>query len=241
MSVDLSKLKFDSKGLIPAIVQDEENGEVLMMAWMNLEAVQKTVETGLTHFYSRSRQKLWQKGETSGHVQRVRELLYDCDADCLLVKVEQVVAACHTGRRSCFFNYLDGEVKGMPVFDPREVYPGEKSDRIINKLYDVVLDRKNNPREGSYSSSLLSGGVAAMGGNVMEEAGELVEAAGGEGPEAVAREAADLVYHTIILLAGSGVTPQQVREELARRFGIGGFQEKAGRRKSKDQDPRSTG
>ena len=212
-----------------------------MMAWMNLESVRKTVETGLTHFYSRSRQKLWQKGETSGHVQKVREVLFDCDADCLLVRVEQVVAACHTGRRSCFFNYLDGGVKGTPVFDPRDVYSGEKSERIIGELYDVILERKNNPDESSYTSSLFSGGMTAMGDKVMEEAGELVEAASGEGPERVAREAADLVYHALVLLAGSEVTPQQVREELARRFGVRGFQEKASRRKSRDRNPRTKG
>ncbi len=225
-----SKLRFDTNGLIPAIIQDEENGEVLMMAWMNAEAVRRTVETGLTHFYSRSRKKLWQKGETSGHVQKVKEILYDCDADCLLVKVEQVVAACHTGRRSCFFNLLGGEVRGEQVFDPGKVYSGGKSRRDIDRLYDVILDRKNNPREDSYTSRLLSGGVTVLGSKVMVEAGELVEAAGRKGPEEVVRETADLVFHTLVLLANADVTPQHIKDELAGRFGIGGLEEKAKRK-----------
>jgi phosphoribosyl-ATP pyrophosphohydrolase/phosphoribosyl-AMP cyclohydrolase len=241
LSINLSKLKFDPNGLIPAIVQDVENGEVLMMAWMNREAVRKTVETGLTHFYSRSRKKLWQKGETSGHIQKVREVLYDCDADCLLVRAEQVVAACHTGRRSCFFNKLGGGLKGKTVFDPREVYSGHRSVRIVDDLYRVILDRKNDPRRSSYSSVLLSEGVEAIGRKVLEEAGELVEAAKKDGPVKITREAADLVYHALVLLASAGVSPLQVREELASRFGTGGLEEKAVRKRSKDQDPGTRG
>jgi phosphoribosyl-AMP cyclohydrolase len=126
--IDLKELKFDSDGLIPAIVQDVDNGEVLMMAWMNAEAVEKTADTGLTHFYSRSRQKMWQKGESSGHVQEVVEILYDCDADCLLVRARQKVAACHTGHRSCFYRDIDGNEVSRPVFDAGEVY-GDKGKR----------------------------------------------------------------------------------------------------------------
>lgn len=122
---DLTQLKFDSNGLIPAIVQDADNGEVLMMAWMNAEAVEKTVQTGLTHFFSRSRQKLWLKGEASGHVQKVVQILFDCDADCLLVKARQEIAACHTGHRSCFYRDLEGHEVSEPVFDAGEVY-GDK-------------------------------------------------------------------------------------------------------------------
>lgn len=125
MKIDLTQLKFDSDGLIPAIVQDTENDEVLMMAWMNADAIEKTVETGLTHFFSRSRQKMWLKGESSGHVQEVVQVLFDCDADCLLVKARQKVAACHTGHRSCFYRDLDGNEVSEAVFDAAEVY-GEK-------------------------------------------------------------------------------------------------------------------
>jgi len=228
-SVDLSRLKFNSAGLIPAIVQDVENGQVLMMAWMNGEAVEKTAQTGLTHFFSRSRKKLWQKGETSGHVQKVREILVDCDADCLLVKVNQVVAACHTGHRSCFFSSLEGETKGEPVFDPEKVYSGEDPSGIVERLYDVILDRKKNPRKGSYTSRLFSGEGKAVGEKVVEEAEELVAAAGKTRKEVV-HEAADLVFHSLVLLAGAAVTPGQVREELLARFGTGGLEEKKSRK-----------
>lgn len=122
---DLSRLKFDSDGLIPAIVQDADSGEVLMMAWMNTDALEKTLQTGLTHFYSRSRQKMWLKGESSGHIQEVVQVLFDCDADCLLVRARQKVAACHTGHRSCFYRDIEGNEVSAPVFDAGEVY-GDK-------------------------------------------------------------------------------------------------------------------
>jgi phosphoribosyl-ATP pyrophosphohydrolase/phosphoribosyl-AMP cyclohydrolase len=239
LSIDLSILRFSTDGLIPAIVQDAASGEVLMMAWMNDEAIRKTAETGLTHFYSRSRRSLWQKGETSGHVQRVKEILYDCDADCILIKAEQVVAACHTGYRSCFHNALIGEVTEEPVFSAEEVYGSEENSRIIERLYKVILDRTNNPQEGSYTSSLLSGGAGMIGAKIKEESEELVKAAAGKKPEEVVGEAADLLYHALVLLADTGVSPREVKQELVRRFGIGGLEEKAGRIGSKIQGPKS--
>ncbi|MDT8395124.1 MAG: bifunctional phosphoribosyl-AMP cyclohydrolase/phosphoribosyl-ATP diphosphatase HisIE [bacterium] len=226
MTIDLTQLKFDSDGLIPAIVQDADNGEVLMMAWMNGDAVKKTAETGLTHFFSRSRQKLWQKGESSGHVQTVTGILFDCDADCLLVKARQEVAACHMGHRSCFYRNLLGEVVGEAVFDAGEVYGDKESREIFDRLFGVVMDRKKNPSEGSYTAKLLAGGPGAIGGKVIEEAGELVGAAAGGVREEVIHETADLIYHTWVLLAGAGVSPQDVREELAKRFGTSGLEEK---------------
>jgi phosphoribosyl-AMP cyclohydrolase len=124
------ELKFDERGLIPAVIQDCENGEVLMVAYMNREALEKTIATGRTHFYSRSRRELWRKGATSGHVQEVREIRFDCDADCLLVRVKQTEAACHTGYRSCFYRRLEPggiRVTGTKVFDPEKVYRKKKS------------------------------------------------------------------------------------------------------------------
>ena len=227
---DLSQLKFDSDGLIPAIVQDADNGEVLMMAWMNGEALEKTVQTGLTHFFSRSRQKLWQKGESSGHVQVVVQVLYDCDADCVLVKAHQKVAACHTGHRSCFYRDLEGQEISEAVFDAAGVYGDKDSREAFDRLYGVIADRKKNPAEGSYTSELFSGGLDIIGGKVLEEAGELVEASREKGPDEVLREAADLIYHTWVLLAEAGVTPEDVRKELARREGTSGLEEKAGRK-----------
>ena len=230
MTIDTTQLKFDSDGLIPAIVQDAGNGEVLMMAWMNDEAVRLTAETGLTHFFSRSRQKLWQKGESSGHVQKVSEVLFDCDADCLLVKATQEVAACHTGHRSCFYRNLEGETVGDTVFDAGEVYGDKESREIFDTLYGVIMDRKKNPSEGSYTTKLLAGGPEAAGAKVTEEAGELVEAAVSGERAQVVHEAADLVYHAWVLLAGADVSPQDVREELLKRFGTSGIEEKAARK-----------
>jgi phosphoribosyl-ATP pyrophosphohydrolase/phosphoribosyl-AMP cyclohydrolase len=239
LTVDLSKLKFDSGGLIPVIIQDAENGEVLMMAWMNDEAIRKTADSGLTHFYSRSRQTLWQKGETSGHVQSVREILYDCDADCLLIKVEQTVAACHTGYRSCFHKTLDGKVRGVPAFNAEEVYGVTGKNQIIERLYQVILDRKNKPQEDSYTRRLLSGGAGLIGSKIREEVEELLEAAAGKNPDEIVREAADLTYHALVILADTGVTPGEVKQELTRRFGVGGHKEKAGRHGSGIEGPNS--
>jgi len=229
LKIDLSQLKFDSDGLIPAIVQDAENGEVLMMAWMNAEAIEKTVQTGLTHFFSRSRQKMWQKGESSGHVQEVVEVLFDCDADCLLVKAHQKVAACHTGHRSCFYSNLEGGTVLEAVFDAGQVYGDKDSREAFDRLYGVIVDRKKNPEEDSYTSQLFSEGTETIGAKVLEEAGELVEAALGKIPEEVVNEAADLIYHAWVLLAETGVSPEQVREELARRAGTSGLEEKKNR------------
>jgi len=231
LKIDLTQLKFDSDGLIPAIVQDAENGEVLMMAWMNAEAIEKTVQTGLTHFFSRSRQKMWQKGESSGHVQDVVEVLFDCDADCLLVKAHQKVAACHTGHRSCFYQALEGGAVSEAVFDASQVYGDKDSREAFDRLYGVIADRKRNPKENSYTSQLFSGGIEAIGAKVVEEAGELVEAARDKGSEEIVREAADLIYHAWVLLAEAGVSPEQVREELAGREGVSGLKEKAARKR----------
>ncbi len=231
MKIDLTQLKFDSDGLIPAIVQDADNDEVLMMAWMNAEAIEKTVQTGLTHFFSRSRQKMWQKGESSGHVQEVVEVLFDCDADCLLVKAHQKVAACHTGHRSCFYSNLAGGTVAEVVFDAGQTYGDKDNREAFDRLYGIIADRKKNPEEGSYTSRLFSGGIKAIGAKVLEEAGELVEAAQDRGPEEVVHEAADLIYHAWVLLAEAGVSPEQVREELAGREGVGGLEEKRNRGK----------
>src|SRR5512135_1483689 len=144
---DVSTLKFDKDGLIPAIVQDYQDGAVLMMAYMNKLSIEKTLETGLCHYWSRSRQKLWLKGETSGHTQKVKEAYYDCDADTLLFKVEQKTAACHTGNRSCFYTKIEADgIKdvGEKVFEESAVYSG--SD-ILDKIFTVIEDRKRSLKE----------------------------------------------------------------------------------------------
>ncbi len=234
MPVDLSELKFDSDGLVPAIVQDHSDSDVLMLAYMNDEAIQLTLETGFTHFFSRSRQKIWKKGESSGHVQSVKEVLYDCDAETLLVKVDQKIAACHTGRYSCFYRVLgatsaDDRERGEVRFDPDDVYKGAQTKEILDRLYGVIIDRKAAPKDNSYTSQLLVGGTEVMGKKILEEGFEFITAAKSNKRENVIKEAADLLYHIWVVLGWSSVNPDEVLNELVSRFGRSGLEEKASR------------
>ncbi len=214
---DVSQLKFDKDGLIPAIVQDYENGQVLMMAFMNRLSIEKTLETGLCHYWSRSRQKLWLKGETSGHTQKVKEAYYDCDCDCLLFKVEQKTAACHTGNRSCFYTKIEADGArdvGEKKFNASAVYSG--SD-ILDKLYGVIKDRQSSPAEGSYVSGLFAKGKDVILKKVGEEAAEVIVASKNRSKEELIYETADLWFHSLIALAEAGVEPSDVYKELKRR------------------------
>jgi phosphoribosyl-ATP pyrophosphohydrolase/phosphoribosyl-AMP cyclohydrolase len=196
-------LTYDAQGLIPAVVQEAETGEVLMVAWMNREAVGATLTTGLTHFWSRSRGSLWRKGETSGHTQHVQGVYADCDADTLLVQVHQDGVACHTGSRTCFFAAMQG--------------PGAAAG-MLDRIEQIVAARKAAPPAGSYVASLLAKGEAAVCRKVGEEAVEVVTAAlGGEGDRRVVEEVADLWFHTMVLLGQRGIPLRDVLEELARR------------------------
>jgi len=219
---DPGQLKFDDSGLIPAIVQDVTNGQVLTLAYMNQESLRLTLETGLTYFYSRSRRRIWRKGEESGHIQRVHEIYCDCDEDALLVKVEQVVAACHTGRRSCFFRRLhpSSEVSEELVqrqFDPETVYGGSLA--ILQQIFEVIEDRKANPKADSYVSSLFAKGQDQILKKVGEETAELVVASKNGKPGEIIYEMADLWFHTLVLLGYHGITPQEVAQELRQRYG----------------------
>ncbi|HEY7363585.1 MAG TPA: bifunctional phosphoribosyl-AMP cyclohydrolase/phosphoribosyl-ATP diphosphatase HisIE [Methylomirabilota bacterium] len=199
----LDDLKFDDRGLIPAVVQEADTGEVLMVAWMDRRALEATLATGLTHFWSRSRQQSWRKGETSGHTQHVRALYTDCDADTLLVQVHQEGVACHTGNRTCFFTAL------------RE---GPQAANMLERLERVVESRKATPQAGSYVSGLLAKGEATIARKIGEEASEVITAAlGGEGDRRVVEEVADLWFHTLVLLGARGLRLREVLEELARR------------------------
>jgi phosphoribosyl-ATP pyrophosphohydrolase/phosphoribosyl-AMP cyclohydrolase len=214
-------LRFDANGLIPAIAQDAENGQVLMLAYMNAEALARTLETGLAHYYSRSRGRLWQKGEESGHVQRVRAIRYDCDEDTLLLEVEQEVAACHTGHRSCFFRDLSRAGGGAMEaseqrFDPAMVYRGLG---ILAEIYAVIQDRRARLPEGSYVAGLLSKGPDQALKKVAEEAAEVLLAAKGENREQLIYEMADLWFHSLIVLAQHEIRPEEIAQELGRRFG----------------------
>ena len=196
------QLKFDEKGLICAVAQDCESGEVLMQAYMNLEAYEKTLETGYAHYYSRSRQKLWKKGEESGHLQEVVSVSLDCDGDCVLLRVRQTGAACHTGHYSCFFN---------------TVKEGGAGAEMLGRLQRVVKDRRDRPEEGSYTCYLFEKGVDKIAKKTGEEAVELVIAAKNGDKEEIVGECADLFYHTLVLLANAGVKLSDVCAELEER------------------------
>ena len=226
-----AQLRFDAHGLIPAITKDAETGEVLMMAYMNAEAVELTVKSGQVHYYSRSRRKLWKKGESSGHIQSVREIRFDCDADCLLISVEQAGAACHTGHKSCFYrSYQEGEVSraGEKLVDAANLY-GQKD--ILDAVYHVIQERRQNPTEKSYVTSLYAKGLDKILGKIGEEATEAAVAGKGGNPEEVIYEVADLFFHTLVLLGYYDLPPERVYAELRRRFGLSGIEEKDRRTK----------
>lgn len=202
----IEDLKYDADGLIPAVVQQYDSGEVLMVAYMNAESLAKTLETGYTWFWSRSRQKYWQKGESSGHVQRVREIRYDCDADTLLVLVDQVgPGACHTGERSCFYRTLGEAVAPAPI--------GE----VLSGLAGVLEARKAELPEGSYTTQLLSGPQDKLLKKIAEESGEVIIAARDRDVSQLTYEAADLVYHLLVVLAREGVSVTELAAELDSR------------------------
>ena len=217
----LDELEWGGDGLIPAVVQETETGEVLMVAWMDREALSKTLETGLGHYWSRSRRELWRKGETSGHTQHVDGVYADCDRDTLLVQAHQDGVACHTGARTCFFTRLGGgtlmEPVGLQAVGPRVSGAGPAMLEVLER---VLQSRKVERPSGSYTAGLFERGEAQICRKIGEEATEVVTAAlGGEGDARVVSEVADLWFHTMVLLASRGIPLRQVFEELARRHG----------------------
>lgn len=213
----LDNINFDAHGLVPAIIQDEASGTVLMLAYMNQESLAKTVDTGVTWFYSRSRRSLWQKGETSGHVQKVKSIHYDCDADAILVKVEQTGAACHEGTFSCFSRDLaDGTSKAEVLAKPSDIY-GNPAMNIIYELYNVINDRKHDPKEGSYTNYLFEKGQDKILKKVGEEAAETIIGSKNNSKQEVLYEMADLWYHCLVLLAYHNITPTELMDELNSR------------------------
>jgi len=206
--VTLDELHFDGEGLIPAVVQEADTGELLMVAWMDRAAVETTLSSGVTHFWSRSRGKPWRKGETSGHVQHVQSVFADCDSDTLLVQVHQEGVACHTGQRTCFFTALKGSSA-----DPRPAPSG-----MLERLERTIEERKVSRPAGSYVAGLLASGEPEVCRKIGEEATEVITAAlGGQGDRRVTEEVADLWFHTLVLLGARGIPLREVLKELARR------------------------
>ena len=210
--MDLEQIKFNENGLVPVIVQDVSSGQVLMLAYANKDAIQKTIDSDKSHFWSRSREKLWMKGEESGNVQDIKELYYDCDIDTILYLVQQTGVACHTGERTCFYRSTNGNQEA-PTFGSSD------SSKTLDEVYEVILDRKLNPKDGSYVSGLFEKGLDKILKKIGEEAGETIIGAKNEDKKEIIYETADLWFHSMIVLSYFGITPNDIYDELGRRFG----------------------
>ena len=206
----LSAIKFDAEGLVPVVAQESRSGDVLMVAYANRDALRKTRSSGLAHYYSRSRGALWQKGESSGHIQQVRQIRVDCDGDAILYRVSQVGPACHTGERTCFATVVTSE--GAPF------RTGDEGGHVLTRLAGVIAARAASRPSGSYTARLLAEGPGAVAQKVGEEAVEVVVASLAQDDGRLAAEAADLLYHLLVLLRSRDVPLQRVWDELEERF-----------------------
>lgn len=227
-----SRLDWDKSPLIPAVVQDSSTKEVLMLAFMDKQALQLTLESGYMHYFSRSKNRIWKKGERSGHTQKVESIALDCDNDALLFSITQVGVACHTGHKSCFFHKLDASIastdrarSSICASDLSQVYG------VMDTLYHTLLERKSMPESSSYTASLYAKGVNGFGKKIIEEAGEVLLALKDKDSAQIVYECADLLYHILVGLAYYNIHPEQVLAELQRRFGLSGLEEKARRGK----------
>ena len=219
-------INWNKNPLIPAIAQEASTGEILMLAYMNEEAYHLTLSTGYAHYYSRSRQRLWKKGESSHHTQEIVDVLLDCDADTIVLKIKQNGVACHTGRKSCFFTSVTRDkIVLEQEIDTTATYG------IVDTLYHTIIERKQTKAEGkSWTKKLLDDRTLLLS-KIDEEAGELTSAISEEDDKQVIYEAADLLYHALVGLASRDITPDRVKQELSRRFGTSGITEKESRSK----------
>ena len=226
MQNTINKVDWEKSELLPVIVQEVSTNEVLMMAYMNKEALELSLSTKTAHYFSRSKQRIWKKGESSGHTQAIQEFLLDCDNDTLLIKVIQEGVACHTGRKSCFFTNIEtGETVSEVEVDSAAMYG------VIDELYHIILDRKNADPETSWTAKLFSKGENTILKKIVEEAGELCFAVKDDDEEEIIYEAADLVYHCMVALGLKNISPDRIKQELARRFDMSGIAEKNSREK----------
>lgn len=199
----LDKVKFDGKGLVVAVAQDYISNEVLMVAYMNREALEITLNEKRACYFSRSRNSLWRKGETSGHIQNLKALYYDCDADAILMKVEQIGVACHTGTYSCFSN---------------KVYEEDIVDQaILNKVYNQIIHRRDNPVDGSYTNYLFEKGLDKILKKIGEESSEVIIGAKNKNKDELIYELSDLIYHSLVLMVNEGISIDDIKKELNKR------------------------
>jgi len=221
------KLKLDfSKGLLPAIAQESSTKDVLMLGFVNEEAVRLTLETGYAHYFSRSKERIWKKGEESGHLQKIVDILVDCDNDTVLYMVEQIGVACHTGAKSCFFTSLgSGKQVLEKEIDTSVVYSA------VDTLFHEIESKKFTDPNISYTAKLFSKGENTICKKIAEEAAELCFAIKDKDRNEIIYESADLVYHALVGLSFSGINPELVKTELKRRFGVSGIEEKNSRNK----------
>ena len=226
MQNTLNKVDWDKSELLPVIVQEIGTNEVLMMAYMNKEALELSLTTKIAHYFSRSKKRIWKKGESSGHTQAIKEFLLDCDNDTLLIKVQQEGVACHTGRKSCFFTNIEtGEAVSDVEVEMASTYG------VIDELYHTLLERKNADPETSWTAKLFAKGENTILKKIVEEAGELCFAVKDDDHEEIVYESADLVYHCMVALALKNISPDRIKQELARRFNMSGIAEKNSRDK----------
>ena len=219
------QLDWQKNPIIPAIAQESKTNDILMLAYMNEEAYKLTLSTGYAHYFSRSKQRIWRKGESSGHTQKINDILLDCDADTLILKIEQKGVACHTGRKSCFFTsviqdkvILDKEVNTDAIYG------------VVDTLYHTILERKNAPDSAKSWTKKLLNDKALLLSKIREEADEVCVAIDKERDKQVIYEAADLLYHTLAGLGLRDISPDRVKQELARRFDMSGIEEKESRK-----------
>ena len=221
----LNKIDWEKmNNLIPVITQDAKTNEVLMLAYMNKEALELTIKTNYAHYFSRSKQRIWKKGQSSNHLQEIVEILVDCDNDTLLLKVNQTGVACHTGRKSCFYTNL----KTDKIISDVEINT-TAAYGVIDTLYHTICERKDEDVSKSYTAKLLKGNQNSMLKKIVEEAGEFTFAVKDDNEEEIIYEAADVAYHVLVALASKNINPDRVKQELARRFGISGIEEKNSR------------
>ncbi len=224
MQEAVERIDWQKIDLLPVIVQDVNNNEVLMMAYMDKQALELSLSTKTAHYFSRSKQRIWKKGESSGHIQKIHSFSLDCDNDTLLIKVIQEGVACHTGRRSCFFTELEsGEINSEVEVDTQASYG------VIDTLYHTIQERKHADPSSSWTAKLFAKGDNTILKKVVEEAGEFSFAYKDNDEGEMVYEAADLTYHVLVALAAKNISPDRIKQELARRFNMSGIAEKNSR------------